>query len=264
MESKFKRNILIAVALIMLVGVINFGYAQFKSLDEPIFFKHYFDYDMENGSRGHRFYYVTNSSDDRSVVSMLLDDGNYMIIEHTQVHEMPYYKLVELYVKPIQYIEEPTTYTQLEILYSDGDRQTVDIGEINFLSYKRSELGRMSTVSSSNDNSFSMIYNLNEPVEVLGYRMSESVIDSVEVYLSVDGRSYQEGENAISFTDENLPIQAKQKFKLSGQIKEDNFIVFDVFFYLETDKGEMMMRNFNAHPRYEYNYVKAFIESRRD
>ncbi len=258
----FKKFICISTIVVLIITLLNEVYIQFKYVDEPQFFEHYIDFELNDRPRGSTIYYVKNTNDERSVVNIILDENNYMYVESIREFEMPYYTVVELFVNPIMIeYDESMSYKNIEIQYSNNDRQKVAIGELCFQEYKRSELAHMTMVSGSTDNTGIQIYEVNKPVRIDSYDLKADLKDNIEIFISVDGNSYKELQEATHLS-EALPVTVEDRFKISSIFNYDGFKVYDVFLNLKTSEGDIILRNMKLSPDYQYEYIKSFLESR--
>ncbi len=258
----FKKFICISVIVVLVITLLNEVFIRYKYLDEPQYFEHYIDFELNDRPRGANVYYVKNTNDKRSAVNIILDENNYMYVESVREFEMPYYTIVELFVNPIMVeYDESMLYKNVEIQYNNNDRQKVAIGELSFQEYERSELAHMTMVSGSTDNTGIQMYDVNKPINIEAYDLKTILEDNIEVFISTDDTSYKEFQEATPLS-EALPVMVEHRFKISSIFNYNGFKVYDVFLKLKTSEGDIILRNMKLSPDYQYEYIKLFLESR--
>ncbi|MCH4889640.1 hypothetical protein EZV73_18805 [Acidaminobacter sp. JC074] len=259
----FKRGILIGVVLVFLVLLINEGLIGINDLDEPLFFEHHIDFSLDGRILNTKIYYVKNSGDRREVEKIDLDNKLTLHVDSAKTTKYGLLTLVELDLYSyMNDFEEESTIEVIDVTYNDGSNQIVDIGQINIVEVTNNEVFRFRYAEHSDKGTEFVIYDVSETVEVTAYDFNHPIEDDIELFISVDGRSYQVLDEA-KVLDENLPVTVDKKFKVSARMPSDSYLIYDVQLKFKTSKGDMDLSNYTYRPALDRDSVRTFVESRK-
>lgn len=136
------QRIFFGILSFIIIGwVAAIGYASSQQLDEPVFLDHYID-EYQQDEIQLQFYYITNKRDQKAVNYIMLDDipgyvDNYY---DPMMQEIPYeqrfghYEVRSIYatldLRGLDAIDEKMVFDKMKVHFSDGQSETVDVGEI--------------------------------------------------------------------------------------------------------------------------------------
>ncbi|RLQ91809.1 hypothetical protein [Planomicrobium sp. Y74] len=136
------QRIFFGVLLFIILGwIIAIGYAGSQQLDKPVFLDHYID-EYQQDEIQVQFYYITNKRDQKAVNYIMLDDipGYVDHYYDPMMEEIPYeqrfghHEVRSIYatldLRGLDPIDEKMVFDKMRVHFSDGQFETVDVGEI--------------------------------------------------------------------------------------------------------------------------------------
>lgn len=135
------RLFLSTLGIISTIAIISVIFLSYIKLDEPLFFKHYYeqqvtvlsDGDLDSHGGEFELKYLTNAFEDKTVIH----------VEFPEETKGPY-SVRTVYVQPLELFGaeqfDQTTLTQVKLFFSDNSSMTVDIGEVNFYTVSPNQL----------------------------------------------------------------------------------------------------------------------------
>ena len=226
----FLKYGLIAVVLCFIISL--FVYMQFY-IDEPVFLKHYYDMEI-NYSANMNIYFITNSFNTRKISEInfpqmpdgfafinIINIGNGLYPGYYWTEKFAHYNYhnFNFEIRAINFNEndikeESVVLDKAVIIYSNGEKQEVNIGKIVLhKNSKHSESLTSTFVKSSNDNTSTSVFisNDNFVINSISSNLDEEVKDILK--LSLDGKDTNQLNYPIHITpDDSLTFDSQFKF----------------------------------------------------
>lgn len=136
-----QRIFSVVLSFIIIGWVAAIGYASSQQLDKPVFLDHYID-EYQQDEIQVQFYYITNKRDQNAVNYIMLGDIPGYVDQYfdPMMEEIPYeqrfghYEVRSIFatldLRGLDPIDEKIVFDKMRVHFSDGQYETVDVGEI--------------------------------------------------------------------------------------------------------------------------------------
>ncbi|QHJ71773.1 hypothetical protein [Planococcus halotolerans] len=284
------------LSFIILGWIIAIGYASSQQLDQPVFLDHYID-EYQQDEIQMQFYYITNKRDRKAVNYIMLDDipGYVDHYYDPMMEEIPYeqrfghYEVRSIYatldLRGLDSIDEKMVFDKMRVHFSDGQFETVDVGEIIIHPALYNEKNYLSQdVTAAGADWAGYILNAEEDFSIESLVPHIPVDESAHLKVQVlnpeesfhesrffkvveDGAQNSQG---IGYEDVNYPIVLNEEDKLAVSfINEGNYkYVLKSWVRVEGKDTDGLDVSFPTYlsqiPQLEKEDVKTIIEQKRE
>lgn len=284
------------LSFIILGWIIAIGYAGSQQLDKPVFLDHYID-EYQQDEIQVQFYYITNKRDQKAVNYIMLDDITGYVDHYydPMMEEIPYeqrfghHEVRSIYatldLRGLDPIDEKMVFDKMRVHFSDGQFETVDVGEIIIHPAVYNEKKYLSQdVTAAGADWAGYILNAEEdfsieslvphiPVDESAHLKAQVLNPEESIYESKFFKLMEDGaqnSGGIGYKDVNYPIVLNEEDKLAVTfINEGNYkYVLKSWVKVEGKDTDGLDVSFPTHlsqiPQLEKEDVEAIIEQKRE
>lgn len=236
--------------LTVVLAVIGYIVTYFVRLDDPVFFDHYYDVQIEENDDSNRFFlklkYITNQDDNREILDVSFPEQPDLFIGFSETGDtsMNYfdwsvsqiepqreqygrYSVRNLYIEAVGNMDiediDGTNLTEAVIHYNDSSRVTAQIGKINLLKLNsQDEVIRFNSGTETYEG-VSSSYTVHEAVTLseLVFNGSEVVEDRIDI--DINGRPF--GEMTGKTVEEGDPFFSQVTMQPSADVLKEYAMV---------------------------------------
>lgn len=291
-----QRKFFGVLSFIILGWIVAILYAGSQQLDKPVFLDHYID-EYQQDEIQVQFYYITNKRDQKAVNYIMLGDipgyvDNYY---DPMMQEIPYeqrfghYEVRSIYatldLRGLDAIDEKMVFDKMRVHFSDGQFETVDVGEIIIhptVHNEKKYLSQKVTAGGTNWTGYILDAEKKFSIEAVVPRIP--VNDSAQLRVQVlnpddnihGSRFYKvledgvQNSQGINYEDVDYPIVLNEEDKLAVSfINEGNYkYVLKSWVRVEGKDTEGLDVSFTTYlsqiPQLEKEDVETIIEQKRE
>lgn len=238
-----RNKVVLGILLLAVLWAGNLFYYRQHQLLKPLFMQHY--YDLRGDKISLHLFYLTNRNQKAEVIA--LEIPGYFPVSATpyEFADYKYYKLMRttalLDRKDLKSIlkTDRLKLTDLQVTYSDGKKQKVNIGEVNIRldDQPGPEYLPQSSGGSSDGANFAE-FKIGQPVKITGvdYMFADRLADALQLY--INDKPVQKSLFPLEI-NANQPITVKNSFAFDPQkdTRIYNMYHFEMLLKLEKADG---------------------------
>lgn len=246
-NDKSFKGILILAGVLVVIGYIL---TVFVRLDDPVFFDHYYDVQIEENDDRNSFFlklkYITNQDDNREILDVTFPEQpdlfigfsetgdanmNYFdwSVSHTEPQREQYglYSVRNLYIEAIGNMDiedlHGTNLTEAVIHYNDSSRVTAQIGKIDLLKLNsQDEVIRFNSGTETYEG-VSSSYTVHEAVTLSGLEFNGREVVEDRIDIDINGRPF--GEMTGKTVEEGDPFFSQVTMQPSADVLKEYAMV---------------------------------------
>ncbi|MEH7225253.1 hypothetical protein V7112_15700 [Bacillus sp. JJ1566] len=296
----------VSILVIILSFIGNYLYFQSKQLDAPLFLEHFYEITMnEEDETTLTFYYLTNKSDTSTANYVMINGietypvSNDFFMWNSQTPQFEqefthhYLKAVTVTIPTIEG-DNPFSFSDMEVHFSDGKTIQADIGEV--ILHKRTENPnvfefKMSSSSNQHLADSLMVTNQAIAIEKVEIPFAEDLTDHVLLKVDRDQEKLRELEKPMEDSDypewfeeernkewkklpgvllseDLLPLNIEQneyiRFFMQFDSERDSYFYFSIKLVGKTDSGEAFVSELPIvdHPYLDQKAINRIIKSK--
>ncbi|UFJ42281.1 hypothetical protein LOK74_07255 [Brevibacillus humidisoli] len=238
-----------------------------KQVAKPIFFSHYYDVYPDDNLYTFSLYYLTNVTDQRQVTDIDLPDRTYPVfVDDRQItHRTNYHQIRQLDIRMDREPVRQDSWDVIEVRYSDGTWDEVDIGEITLhKQYPHHEWLDWISGSSSSNHTGSDTYRAREHLQVTGIRF-DSPWPADFFHMQINGQSLSDTQFPLTL-GKNETLTVQYAFDTSADVVSAlHFYDLDADILVEdgAGKSEIIPLHIDYRPNLTDERIGQFVEERR-
>ncbi|WP_134703349.1 hypothetical protein [Ammoniphilus sp. YIM 78166] len=268
-----RTKIGLGLFVLVLLWVGNLAYFQRHQLNEPLFMKHYYDIGTLGDQLNVELYYLVNHNEDVGIYNVRIPSLNhdlYPTWEHERSRSR-YHK-----VKSVRFewneamlndLGAQEKITELEVQFSDGTRQLVDIGEILIRRIEGEDpyIHTQSSGGSSDNTGFSH-FREKETLKPIRIKHLPPGLDSNVLTFRVNGQDLGGEVDPIHF-DFKPYLEVNYAFKFSKDDPRAQHIYGSMSVVeVQTEDGQLKegLMFINYTPNWSIDDIRAILDERRE
>jgi len=262
----------LSLVVLLLLWIGNIFYFQRYQLEEPLFMKHYYSIQNIGNKLEFDLFYLVNKREDVGVNRVripALDLEAYPAWDHER-SRLKYHTVksarLEWDETSLATLDHQAKVTEIEVEFTNGTRQRVDIGEIilNRVNMDQPYLHSQSTGSSSDHTGFSL-FREKEALQLVGLKQLPPNLAPQNLTFQVNGQDIN-GEIQSDSFDPKPYLEVKYAFQFEkGDPRAQHVFGSDTIIEVQTDSGQMKEGILYLHyiPHWDDEAIKMLLNERR-
>lgn len=190
-----RRKIAFAAAVWALLWAGSLWLYDQKMLDKPLFFPHYYQVDCSEEQCEAELHYLVNRNQELKLVAVQIPGVQEPIrvraFDHRNVNNYQKMQSAQLTIPVASQL--PQSARQIKVMFEDGSRQTVEIGELRFSKDQPMEnLVDFMSSSGSSDGSHATSFRAITPFRITGITVSPPVLTANDLQIKINGKPLSE------------------------------------------------------------------------
>lgn len=268
-----QKKVGLGLVVLILLWVGNIVYFQRYQLEEPMFMKHYYSLQNIGNKLEFDLYYLVNHSEDVGVSRVhipALGLDAYPAWDHER-SRLQYQKVrsvhLEWDVTNLRSLDQQVKVTELEVEFTDGSSQHVNIGEIMFNRVKADHpyLHSQSTGSSSDHTGFSL-FREKELLKPVGLKNLPPHLDTGVLTFQLNSQDISLGIQPEAFEPKPY-LELKYAFQFSkGDPRAQHVYHSVAILEAQTEEGQMKegLMFLGYVPHWDNESIKMILNERRN
>ncbi len=267
-----RAKIGLSLLVLVLLWVGNIAYYQRHQLEAPLFMKHYYDIGTLGDQLNVELYYLVNQNQDVGIYNVRVPSLNhdlYPTWEHER-NRSRYHKVKSVRLEwseaMLDDLGDQEKITELEVQFSNGTRQLVDIGEILIRKIEGEEpyIHTQSSGGSSDNTGYSH-FREKESLKPIGIKHLPPGLDPKLLSVQVNGQDLQ-GEINPHLFDFKPYLEVNYGFKFPKEDPRAQHIYGSMsVIEVQTEDGQrkegLMFINYT--PNWSMDDIRAIVDERR-
>ncbi len=252
------KKIVIGIIIISSLWIGNLLYFYSYELDEPMFFKHYYELSFYD-DLSFRIYYLVSNNDDVELSSVKIPELSDMniYVENHRHNKYKYYTLKTAYIKfknadmKKERTKNRVSFTDLTVNFTNGDSKEVNIGQIiinkNKTSLKEDNPFEFDSCGSSNNNKGYRMLSVSEHVIIndIKYDLKDKLDGFLNIYINSNredlSKLVEYNKKLSNSNDEEIDLHRKANNEM---FDIDGVDISNVDFPIELDENDHIKINY--------------------